>query len=86
MMDCAPLCQTTCSNLSINSPCPEVCVRGCGCPGSMVIDEDQERCVLPSKCHYASTLVQSWVYKKGWGKTGAGQYKKKYLRDREVTT
>ena len=49
-MDCAPLCPATCSNMSMASPCPRVCVEGCGCPEGMVIDEEQRRCVMPSQC------------------------------------
>ena len=49
-MDCAPLCPTTCSNMGVASPCPRVCVGGCGCPEGMVIDEEQRRCVIPSQC------------------------------------
>ena len=49
-MDCAPLCPTTCSNMDVASPCPSVCVGGCGCPEGMVIDEEQRRCVMPSQC------------------------------------
>ena len=49
-MDCAPLCPTTCSNKDVASRCPRVCVRGCGCPEGMVIDEEQRRCVMPSQC------------------------------------
>ena len=49
-MDCAPLCPTTCSNVGVASPCPTVCVGGCGCPEGTVIDEEQQRCVMPSQC------------------------------------
>ena len=49
-MDCAPLYPITCSNMGVASPCPSVCVGGCGCPEGMVIDEEQKRCVLPSQC------------------------------------
>ena len=56
-MDCAPLCHTTCSNFGHNSPCPVVCVRGCGCPQGMVIDEDQRRCVMPLQCPNKSMLA-----------------------------
>jgi len=56
-MDCAPLCHTTCSNVDQNSPCSAVCVRGCGCPQGMVIDEDQRRCVMPSQCPNKSMLT-----------------------------
>ena len=54
MMDCVPLCQNTCSNVNVDSPCPEVCIRGCGCPGSMVLDENRGRCVRQSQCPNAS--------------------------------
>ena len=49
-MDCVPLCPTTCSNMGVASPCPSVCVKGCGCPDGMVINEEQRRCVMPSQC------------------------------------
>ena len=55
-MDCAPLCPTTCSNVGVASPCPRVCVRGCGCPEGMMIDEEQQRCVMPSQCPDKSML------------------------------
>ena len=59
-MDCAPLCPTTCSNMGVASPCPRVCVGGCGCPEGMVISEEDGRCVMPSQCpnqgSYAYTL------------------------------
>jgi len=57
MMDCAPLCQNTCSNVNVESylsPCPDVCVRGCGCPSNMILDEDRGRCVMPAQCSNAS--------------------------------
>ncbi|XP_065888430.1 keratin-associated protein 10-6-like isoform X2 [Dysidea avara] len=54
MMDCVPLCQNTCSNVNVDSPCPEVCIRGCGCPGSMVLDENRGRCVRQSQCPNAN--------------------------------
>ena len=34
----------------LTSPCPSVCVGGCGCPEGMMIDEEQRRCVIPSLC------------------------------------
>ena len=49
-MDCAPLCPATCSNVGVASPCPRICVGGCGCLEGMVIDEVQRRCVMPSEC------------------------------------
>ena len=49
-MDCVSLCPTTCSNMGVVSPCPQVCVGGCGCPGGMVISEEERRCVMPSQC------------------------------------
>ena len=38
--------------MDMASPCPSVCVAegACGCPESMVIDEEQRRCVMPSQC------------------------------------
>ena len=33
-----------------------VCVRGCGCPVGMVIDEEQRRCVIPSQCPNKSKI------------------------------
>ena len=43
-MDCAPLCPIT---REVASPCPSVCVGGCGCLEGMVIDEvEQRRCVI----------------------------------------
>ena len=55
-MDCTPLCPTTCSNKDVASPCPRVCVRGCGCLEGMVIDEEQRRCVMPSQCPNKSKI------------------------------
>ena len=55
-MECAPLCPTTCSNYGLASPCPAVCIRGCGCPQGMVVDEDLRRCVMPSQCPNKSRL------------------------------
>ena len=60
-MDCAPLCRKTCSTVDQTSPCPEVCVRGCGCPDGMAIDEKQRRCVMRSRCpnkgSYSHTIL-----------------------------
>ncbi|XP_065919808.1 von Willebrand factor-like [Dysidea avara] len=62
-MDCAPLCHTTCSNFGQTSPCPVVCVRGCGCLQDMAIDEDQRRCVMPSQCPNKTCSVAGQIVK-----------------------
>ena len=49
-MDCFLLCPTTCSNMGVVSPWPQMCVGGCGCPGGMVISEEERRCIMPSQC------------------------------------
>ena len=58
-MDCVPLCPTTCSNMGVASPCPSVCVKGCGCPDGMVINEEQRRCVMASQCPNKGTKIQA---------------------------
>ena len=73
-MDCVSLCPTTCSNMGVtSSPCPRVCVEGCGCPEDMVINEEQGRCMMPSQCpdqgtnndtHHECNMIQSnfWIF------------------------
>ena len=50
--DCASVCPHTCTSLRRSPPvqCLTVCRRGCACPSGKVIDEVNNRCVLPEDC------------------------------------
>jgi hypothetical protein len=43
-----PACPATCDEPNLE--CRRLCRQGCGCPPGEVIDETNNRCVLPSQC------------------------------------
>ena len=50
-VECASPCNTTCANMNTLLACPAVCViNGCQCPSGMVIDEQNNTCVVPAAC------------------------------------
>ena len=49
-MSCVPSCLATCQTPEPVCAPSSSCVPGCGCPGSTVYDQTQQKCVSPSSC------------------------------------
>ena len=49
-MPCVPSCLATCQTPEPVCAPSSSCVPGCGCPGSTVYDQTQQKCVSPSSC------------------------------------
>ena len=49
-MSCVPSCLATCQTPEPVCAPSSSCIPGCGCPGSTVYDQTQQKCVSPSSC------------------------------------
>ena len=61
-MECASLCNTTCTNMYMELACPDQCAtNGCQCPSGTVVDEQSNTCVVPSNCSSTGIAIASYI-------------------------
>ena len=58
-MSCVSSCLATCQTPEPVCAPSSSCIPGCGCPGSTVYDQTQQKCVSPSTCGKLYTMTEN---------------------------